>query len=111
MNISLLRNPALVHTHKQEVCSLLETTIMATASRSVLQSGQTSRPRHHDVNRCVGAAPASPMRLIGVAVGQTSGERSGHRRPALRRRQSSKAFLFEAVKYQSTGYFCPFPSR
>jgi hypothetical protein len=35
---------------------------------------QTSRPRHHDVNRCVGAAPASPMRLIGVAVRQTSGD-------------------------------------
>jgi hypothetical protein len=77
MNISLLRNPALVHTHKQEVCSLLETTIMATASRSVLQSGQTSRPRHHDVNRCVGAAPASPMRLIGVAVGRLAASAAG----------------------------------
>jgi hypothetical protein len=45
MNISLLRNSALVHTH--EVCSLLETTIVATASRAVFQSGQpyeTGRP-------------------------------------------------------------------
>jgi hypothetical protein len=50
MNISLLRNSALVHTHKQtswsthtnkqEVSSLLETTIVAAASRAVLQSRQ-----------------------------------------------------------------------
>ena len=38
-----------------------------------------------------------------------SGERSGHGRARLGRRRSSKDFLFEAVTYQSIGYFDPFP--